>query len=128
MLACLSLLRRSNNGGKAPARVETSIQHHRGDNTHHMRNSIRLGIEQMWNDNSPPQDSIKNGKSSLEIVTLGNDLVHPTWNGNIDVTQLSSSVQQYLSTLVVVVVDGLSQSRASIIIHKFKLSAGGKEL
>ena len=128
MFASLELLGRSSRCRKAPRRVKSSVEHHITHNAHHIpRDAISVRIICRWDDNSSSEDSVENSKCSFEVVALGDDIVHPSRNGNFDVVNLCSSVKQQLSTFMAIVVDGHSKSSPFIIIHEVKLSAGNDE-
>jgi hypothetical protein len=124
----LAFLARSDKRRTTPARIKSSIQHHVADHVHHItRDAISVCIIRGWDDKPSPQNSVENGKGCFEVVALGDDIVHPIWNINVDLANLGSSVKQQLSAFMLIVADGISKSTTSIIIHEVKLSAGYEE-
>ena len=110
-----------------PRRMISSISQHGTDYVDYRRNVCRYGIKQKWYINPSPQNSVENGKGCFEVVVFGNDIIHPIWNGKVDVANLCSSVKQKLSIFMAIVEDGRSKSSTCIIIHEVKLSAGSNE-
>lgn len=110
-----------------PRRMISSISQHGTNYVDHRRNIFGYRIKQKWYINPSPQNSVKNGKCSFEVVAFGDDIVHPIFNENFDVRKLCSSVKQKLSTFTALAVDGHSKSRVSITIHEVNLSAGNDE-